>query len=95
MSAESDFNPTEDSVSGLQVRRIRLQLRAVHTSLKERIEDEVSARRAQIPALTQELGDRAGKLDRRLLVVEECLETFKASALLTIRCVAMEGKQSS
>ena len=79
MSAESLFSPIEDSVSGLQVRRIRLQLRAVHTTFKGRIEEDVSARRAQIPPLAQELGDRVGKLDKRLLVVEECLETFKVT----------------
>ena len=39
VSVSSDVDPTRDEVSGVQVKRLRLQLRAVHGSLKEKIQE--------------------------------------------------------
>ena len=39
VSTTSDFDPTRDEVSGVQVKRLRLQLRAVHGSLKHKIQE--------------------------------------------------------
>ena len=44
VSVEGEFDPTVDMVSEAQTRRIRLQLRAVHASLKEKIKDEAAMR---------------------------------------------------
>ena len=39
VSTTSDFDPTRDEVSAVQVKRLRLQSRAVHGSLKEKIQE--------------------------------------------------------
>ena len=53
VSVSSVFETRHDDVFGVQVHRIRRQLRAVHGSLKERILEEARTRQEQIPKLTE------------------------------------------
>ena len=56
VSVSSDFDPIREEVSRVQVKRLRLQLWAVHGSLKEHIQEEAKTRQEHIPKLTEIMG---------------------------------------